>query len=181
MVDSPQSLRSIGQALESLQVEDFELHIDGDTFLVRCSVPRPGEENAGEADQAGLLQHIWGVLPGDESLTLAMTLSGRFNSEDLDLLYTGKDVERLDEEGKRRRGQPAPQAFFPGISQCLRAVGAYVKDKPARLVSITRKADAVNIVFEAAAGETTTEVLSWVDLYDLSIAMFRKRGDRGSS
>jgi hypothetical protein len=181
MVDCPQSLRSIGQALESLQVEDFQLEIDGDTFLVRCSVPRPVEDQRGEPEQTGLLQHIWGVLPVDDSLTIGLTLSGRFNSEDLDLLYTGKDVERLDDEGKRRRGQAAPQAFLPGISQCLRAVGAYVKNKPARLVSVTRQSDAVTIVFDTAIGERSTEVLSWVDLYDLSIAMYRKRADRGAS
>jgi hypothetical protein len=120
-------------------------------------------------------QHIWGALPGDESLTLAMTFSGRLNTKDLDLLYTARDVSRLDEEGKARRSGGKTEVYLPGISQCLRSIASYVNGKQARLLSIARKADAITVAFETGAGEFVRETLSVVEVYDLSISLLRKR------
>jgi hypothetical protein len=162
-----------------LKVEDFDLEIEGEAFLVRCSVPRPKETIAGQADQAGLLQHIWGVLPLETRLELNMTVTGHFNDNDLGLHYTMKDVGRLDEEGKGKRGTKETGA--PTLSQFLRTVGAYVKQKPAQLQKISRRDDAMTIQYETPSGENKEEVLSLADLYELGVWMSMKRADRNRS
>lgn len=180
MAEYVQSLRSIGQALELLRVEDFELEIEGEAFLVRCSVPRPREMIAGQAEQSGLLQHVWGVLPVETRLDLNMTVTGQFKSDDIDLHYTLKDAGRLNEEGKAMRGT-ANDGGAPGLSHFLRAVGAYVTQKPARLQKISRRDDAMTIRYETAAGESKEEVLSLADVYDLGVWMSMKRAGRKPS
>lgn len=174
MAEYVQSLRSIGQALELLKVEDFDLEIEGEAFLVRCSVPRPGEMVAGDAEQAGLLQHVWGVLPAETRLELNMTVTGRFKGDGIDLHYTLKDASRLNEEGKAKRGTVNDGAP-PSLSQMLRTIGAYVTQKPARLQKISRRDDSMTIRYETAAGENNEEVLSPADLYELGAWMSLKR------
>jgi hypothetical protein len=180
MVEYVQSLRSIGQALELLRVEDFDLEIEGEAFLVRCSVPRPEETITGQADQAGLLQHIWGVLPLETRLELNITVTGHFKVNDIDLHYTLNDVDRLDEEGKAKRGG-TKEASAPTLSQFLRTVGAYVKQKPARLQKISRRDDSITIQYDTPSGERSEEVLSMADLYELGVWMSMKRADRNLS
>lgn len=178
MTDYVQALRSIGQALELLKAEDFDLEIEGEVFRVRCSVPRPQETS--QVDQAGLLQHIWGVLPLETRLELNMTVAGHFNTKDIDLHYTVKDAGRLDDEGKAKRGD-ANEPSAPTLSQFLRSVHAYVKQKPARLQRIARRADSITIQYEMPSGEKNKEVLSTADLYDFGVWMSMKRGRHNAS
>ena len=151
MVDYVQSFRSIGQALELLRVDDFDLEIEEEAFIVRCSVPRP-KETTGEADQAGLLQQIWGVLPLETRLELNMTLTGPFKVDDVELHYALKDVDRLDDKGKSKRSS-TKEPSAPTLSQFLRTVGAYVKQKSARLQRISRRDDSITIQYSTPAGE----------------------------
>jgi hypothetical protein len=179
MLDYVQPLRSIGQALELLRAEDFDLEVERDAFLVRCSVPRPKETINGE-DQAGLLQQIWGVLPLETRLELNMTVTGHFKTNDINLHYTLKDVDHLDEEGKAKRSS-AKEPSAPTLSQFLRTVGAYVKQKSARLQRISRRDDSITIQYSTPAGEKHEEVLSTAELYELGVWMSMKRADRSSS
>ncbi len=181
MVEYGQSLRSIGQALESLRVEDFDLEVDGESFLVRCSVPWPKAAIAEQPDQASLLRHIWGVLPPESTLQLNMNITSRFKATDVDLRYTLKDVDRLDEEGKAKRGDQPVEPHAPTLSQLLRTVGAYVSQKPARLLKISRRNDSIAIQYESPSGQKNDDSLSVGDLYDLWVWMSMKRADRNRS
>ncbi|MGE5302284.1 MAG: hypothetical protein ACM3TN_03085 [Alphaproteobacteria bacterium] len=176
MTDYVQALRSIGQALELLRAEDFDLEIEDEAFLVRCSVPRPKEMIAGQAEQAGLLQHIWGVLPVETRMELNMTLTGQFKVNEIDLHYALKDVDRLDEEGRAKRGG-TEESNAPTLSQFLRIVAAHVKQKPARLRRISRKDDSIAVQYETPSGEINKEVLSMADLYELGVWMSMRRTD----
>ncbi len=175
MVEYAHCLRSIGQALERLNVDDFDMELEGESFLVRCSVPWPGAPKPEQPDQASLLRHIWGVLPHDSSLELSVRVTSRFKATDVDLQYTLKDVNRLDAEGKARRGERREEFHAPSLSQFLRAVGAYVGQKPARLVKLSRRGESISIQYEDSNGEKTDESLTVDDLYDLCTWMTRKR------
>jgi hypothetical protein len=181
MVEYAKSLRSIGQALETLRVEDFDLEVDGEAFLVRCSVPWPKEVVTEQPDQARLLRHIWGVLPPDSTLELKMSITSRFKATDVDLRYSLKDVDRLDEEGKAKRGDSPVEPHAPTLSQFLRTIGAYVNQKPARLLKISRSNDSIAIQYESPSGQKNDESLSVGDLYDLWVWMSMKRADRNRS
>ncbi len=181
MVEYSQSLRSIGQALESLRVQDFDLEVDGETFLVRCSVPWPTEPKTEQPDQASLLKHVWGILPGENTVELNLQLTSRFKATDIDLHYTFKDVDRLDEEGRAKRSNPPAEIHAPSLSQFLRTIGAYVSQKPARLLKISRRNDSVSIQYKSPSGDRNEESLSVDDLYDLCTWMSMKRADHNRS
>ena len=168
MAEYVQCLRSIGQALELLRVEDFDLEIEGEVFRVTCTVPRPQETITGQAEQADLLQHVWGALPLETRLEINLTVTGHFKTDDLDLHYTSRDASRLDEEGKANRGT-LNEAGAPRLSQFLRTLGAYVRQKPARLQKISRQDDTITIRYETPAGEKNEELLSMTNLYELGI------------
>lgn len=181
MVEYAQSLRTIGQALESLRVEDFDLEVDGEAFVVRCSVPWSQEAIAEQPEQASLLQHVWGVLPPESTVDLNIVITSRFRATDVDLRYTTKDVDRLDEEGKAQRSDCPVALHAPTLSQFLRTLGAYVSQKPARLLKISRRDGSITIQYETAAGRKKDESLSADDLYDLWVWMTMKRADSNRS
>lgn len=181
MVEYAKSLRTIGQALESLRVGDFDLEVDGEAFVVRCSVPWPKEAIVEQPDQATLLRHIWGVLPPESTVDLNMVITSRFKATDIDLRYTTKDVDRLDEEGEAKRSDYPVAPHAPTLSQFLRTLGAYVSQKPARLLRISRRNDSITIQYETPTGEKNDESLSVGDLYDVWVWMSMKRADRNRS
>lgn len=181
MAEYAQSLRSIGQALESLRVDDFDLEVDGESFLVRCSIPWPKDAVTEQPDQASLLRHVWGVMPRETTFELNLRVTSRFKATDIDLHYTSKDVDRLDEEGKAKRSDHPVEIRPPSLSQFLRTIGAYVSQKPARLLKISRRNDSVSIQYESLSGEKNDESLSVDDLYDLCSWMSMKRADHNRS
>ena len=181
MVEYAQSLRSIGQALESLRVDDFDLEVDGESFLVRCSIPWPTGAVTEQPDQASLLRHVWGVMPRETTFELNLRVTSRFKATDMDLHYTSKDLDRLDEEGKAKRSDQPVEPQAPTLSQFLRTVGAYVSQKPARLLRISRRNDSIAIQYESPSGQKNEESLSVGDLYDLWVWMSMKRADRNRS
>jgi hypothetical protein len=103
-----QSLRVIGQALETLRINAFALEKDGDKYIVRDWEPSFLKNIAAE---------IWGL--GDSGQTPFTNKK----SGDL-LVYNSADVERLEATGRARRGSKKLQDTYK-ISSGLRIVGDY--------------------------------------------------------
>ena len=176
-IDYAQPLRAIGQALEILKMESFELEPDGDDFVVRGKVTARG----GDAD-----------VKSAESRNLRFNGEGEQNLEapdaepvatpaivnQLDLCYTLKDVDRLEQKGQARRGEAPAAAQTPGLSHLLRTIGAYLEEKPARLVKIVKDGESVTVVYETLSGIKFEEKLDGATLRDWETQMFIKRGSR---
>ena len=177
IIDYAQPLRAIGQALEILKMESFELEPDGDDFVVRGKVTARG----GDAD-----------VKSAESRNLRFNGEGEQNLEapdaepvatpaivnQLDLCYTLKDVDRLEQKGQARRGEAPAVAETAGLSHLLRTIGAYLEEKPARLVKIAKHAESVTVVYETLSGIRFEEKLDRATLHDWETQMFIKRGSR---
>jgi len=176
-IDYAQPLRAIGQALEILKMESFELEPDGDDFVVRGKVTARG----GDAD-----------VESAESQNLRFSREGERNLEapdvepaatsvivnQLDLCYTLKDVDRLEQKGQARRGEAPAVAQMPGLSPLLRTIGAYLEEKPARLVKIAIDGESVTVVYETLSGIKFEEKLDGATLRDWETQMFIKRASR---
>jgi hypothetical protein len=96
----------------------------------------------------------------------------------LDLCYTLKDVDRLEQKGQARRGETPAAAQTPGLSHLLRTIGAYLEEKPARLVKIVKDGESVTVVYETLSGIKFEEKLDGATLRDWETQMFIKRGSR---
>jgi hypothetical protein len=110
-----QSLRVIGQALETLRINAFTLQKDGDKYVVRdweTSFLKSVADEVWRTDDFGQMP-----LPQQKSENL--------------LIYTNSDAERLETHGRARRGSNEnPDANT--ISSGLRLVGDYLDQKKSR-------------------------------------------------
>ena len=176
-IDYAQPLRAIGQALEILKMESFELEPDGDDFVVRGKVTARG----GDADvESAESQNLRFNGEGEQNLEApdAEPVATPAIVNQLDLCYTLKDVDRLEQKGQARRGEAPAVAETAGLSHLLRTIGAYLEEKPALLVKIAKDGESVTVVYETLSGIKFEEKLDGATLRDWETQMFIKRGSR---
>ncbi|MDP2605741.1 MAG: hypothetical protein Q8S00_24630 [Deltaproteobacteria bacterium] len=176
-IDYAQPLRAIGQALEILKMESFELEPDGDDFVVRGKVTaRGGDADVESAESRNLRFNGEGEqnleAPDAEPVATPAIVNR------LDLCYTLKDVDRLEQKGQARRGEAPAAAQTPGLSHLLRTIGAYLEEKPARLVKIVKDRESVTVIYETLSAIRFEEKLDSATLRDWETQMFIKRGSR---
>jgi hypothetical protein len=173
-----QPLRAIGQALELLNVESFDMEPDGEDFLIRGKATLLGNspEQPSEEDK---VRHIWGVLPRQRTVEPGMKIPARpVTVTQLDLRYTPKDVDRLESEGRARRMDPRRIPDAGSLSQLFRTIGGYIGQKRARLLKVSWNGNSIVLLYETSPGRLSDEVLTVSDLYDVSVRMYMKRADR---
>jgi hypothetical protein len=174
-----QPLRAIGQALEILNLEQFEMEPVGDDFFVHGSVRLISENASTSQCSPDELLAIWGTLP-----TAGDDIRGEFHSDSqgmlspIELHYTAGDIERLEKAGRARRGKSEKAADASSLSQVLRCIGGYLSQKRARLLKISRDSDTVAIEYETSMGSQLKETLAVKDLYDLWVRMYLQREGR---
>jgi hypothetical protein len=174
-----QSLRAIGQALEVLNVQGFEMELAGEDFVVRGNMPAAHSKLLNGQCGAEQLRIIWGSIPrGAGALGNSCAPNGTADVSRVELCYTIGDVERLDEQGRSRRGQSQTVGDAWSLSQILRSIGAYLNQKCARLLKITREADSIFVEYETSVGSKMRETLAMRDLYDLWVRMYLQRAER---
>jgi hypothetical protein len=182
MMGYAQLLRAIGQALETLNIQSFEMEPVGGDFFIRGNVLLTSAELLdGQLTYDELRRAIWGKLPhenggnGEDTDATSPTVHSP-----VELLYGVKDVERLEEEGRSKRVNPHGTANPSSLSQVLRCIGAYLNQKRARLLKLSREAETVAVEYETSLGTTIKEILSLSDLYDLWVRMYLQRAERTS-
>jgi hypothetical protein len=163
------ALRAIGDALEALEAELVDLRCEGENYIVRATRRQPPKKLLCKDLHKSSVRRLWETL-----------LSSDFGKEScvaLDLAYTPRDIERLHNEGqarRQRRGMPDPHSL-PGA---LRAAGAYVDYKAARLLQISRSDDLIIIRSESRSGQLSKEEFTPASLYALFVKLYMKRTGR---
>jgi hypothetical protein len=156
-----QSLRVIGQALETLRINAFALEKKGDKYVVHDWEP---------SFLKSLADEVWGT--GDfGSMPLPTQKSGNV------LIYTNSDAERLETQGRLRRGSKGNPATYT-ISSGLRSVGDYLDKKRAVAFDIWWSIESVRLRFETAAGGPKETNFTLHNLQDLAVGMYLKRSNR---
>jgi hypothetical protein len=180
MIGYAQRLRAIGQALETLNLTSFEIEPVGEDFYVKGILTAHPElsENRLSLEK---LNAVWGKRPKTERANpdldetkVAPVLTP------IELQYTRKDVDRLEQEGQTKRSDPHRVPDTSSLSQILRCVGAYLNQKAARLVKIARNAEAVSVEYETSLGSIHKETLEVSQMYDLWVRMYMQRAERES-
>ena len=176
-----QPLRAIGQALEVLNVQDFEMETAGEEYIIRGRAESTGRERSKQAQGMGKIRAVWGAIP---DFGFSETHKGKTHTPDgltpIELRYTPQDVERLESEGRTKRGHSETAANAPNLSQVLRSIGGYLNKKSAKLHRVTRELESVTIEYQTSSGSRMTETFSVQDLYDLWVGMYLQRAERAS-
>lgn len=164
--DYANALRAIGYALEAAKVESFELTCEAPNYVIRVE------------SQSGKKRRLKGFLEATRFQVLKRIFPSRFLSKSgLELIYTPRHIERLDHEGQLRRheaGAPDPHS----LPQALRAIGAHLDHKEARLLHIARRGPSITIRYETALDGQKTEEFTPPSLYGLFVQRYVKRSDR---
>lgn len=156
-----QSLRVIGQALETLRINTFTLETDGNKYVVRdwetSFLKSVGDEVWRTED--------FGQMPSPQE-----------KSENF-LIYTNSDTERLEKQGRSRRGSNDNLDTYT-ISSGLRLVGDYLDQKGAVTFNIQWSIESVRVRFEAASGDPKETSFTTQNLKDLAVVMYLRRSRR---
>jgi hypothetical protein len=173
-----QVLRAIGQALETLRVQSFELAPSGDDFVVRGTVASASASPSPDPANRHTLRVIWGSVNDPENVAPPKLTVASEPFSAVDLHYTVQDIERLESEGQARRQDPHRLADAASLSQVLRCMGAYLNQKCARLLKLAREDDILTLEYETSLGSLMKESFSPSGLYDLWVRMYLQRADR---
>jgi hypothetical protein len=156
-----QSLRVIGQALETLRIDAFALEKSGDKYIVREWEPSFLKNIADE---------VWGTDNSGQT--------GFRNKQPSDLLvYDSSDAERLETTGRAKRGSKKIQDTY-GISSGLRVVGDFLDKKRALAFNIWWSAESVRVRYETAAGAPKLTNFTVQNLQDSRVGMYLRRSSR---
>jgi len=94
--------------------------------------------------------------------------------------YSVDDLENLNEEGEEKRGASGAMEFLR-LSLILRAIGAHVGQKKARVLRISNStvvgmAPVFRIEYETATGKQAIDELASAAVYDICVKMYKLRG-----
>lgn len=174
-----QLLRAIGQALEILEFGTFTMEFTGRDFLVRGSAVTSAEQEEARAIRERITKFVWEALPGERAPEAEIEFAMSTWPAKLNLRYTAKDMDRLEQQGKAKRQNVASVPDVASLSQLLRTIGAYVEEKQARLVKIARYGESLAIEYDTPGGERREETVSAASLYEFWAQLYVQRSKSG--
>jgi len=99
---------------------------------------------------------------------------------ELQLHFTPKEIQSFEAQGKARRANANGMANASSLSQVLRCLGAYLNQKRARLLKLTREAELISLEYESSMGILMKESFSVTGMYDMWVRRYLQRAARAS-
>ena len=152
-----QELRIVGQGLESLDVEDFDLQGEGLGYFA-LAVPRRHAASApNTAELWNMLRTPWRSLTGQRSSTREFLKVG---PGVLRIQFTTEGMLKLEAAGITKRNPNSTGVpDFTKLAQPLRMVGEHLDANSAHLLNISKRGD--RIAFAYAIGPTDKRMEEW--------------------
>lgn len=168
-------LRVIGQVLEPLRPEAYEVVSYGNCYLVRCRVK---EDEANKKEEEKKIRRLPAFLRlwREEEKPRAPEISSQETRMNVEFLYSLEDIERLDEERRAPRRDPNAMPDAYSFSNTLRAVGELLERKPnAKLLFASNHGQEIAILYETAGGVRHMEEYPISMLYDDWVRRYVKK------
>ena len=165
-------LRAIGQNLESLEVESFELDASDDRYIVsgesQVTKAPPTPEPLGAKSFLGFIRNIGKKKPAYTTGPQTSRFSG--------LSFSELDIELSDQKSKLLREKCDDCTLNPhSISQVLRMVGADLDHRRDRLIKLSWYHQTLTLWHVNGLGFEAKEVFLPADLYNLWVHQFKQR------
>lgn len=167
-------LRVIGQTLEPLRPETYEVVCYATCYLVRCRVKGDSQgKREGEKKVRGLAAFL--RLWREQENPSFPESPNRGTSMNVEFLYSLEELNRQDEERKERRDPDAmPDPY--SLSNSLRAVGEFLDRKPdAKLLFASSHGQVVVILYETKPGVRNLEEYPISTLYEYWVKKYVNR------
>ena len=145
-------------------MQSFSLTMDGDAVVVR------GRKHRDQPVKKLSPRGFWQLLRFSQPAEIE-------EQETIELRYSPEQLGHMDDEGRSKRGDlSSPNAH--SVSQVVRAVGALVDQKQARLLSLHKDEQKIEIEYESALKGRITEEFTAATLYEFWVRMYLKRSNR---
>src|SRR5262252_1488922 len=156
-----QSLRVIGQFLETLKPKDFEIQLLENEVTVRLRV----------------LEVIVPPAPPKSKFSFRAPAPATTRTEEKtsERRYSIQEIEDLDHEAQAKRVDADAAADFYSLSQMLRTVGSYVDHRHLRLLSLTWDGTRLALQLEATDKRSRTEEHAVSSFHDYFSRMYLRR------
>jgi hypothetical protein len=172
-----QELRTVGQGLESLDVEDFDLQCEGDGYFA-LGIPHTQGRNLettrfGNIVALKLVRNAWERLSGENSSDRKLSDPG---AGVLRISFTPEGLLRLEAAGITKRNPHArgiPDA--QKLGQILRVVGEEIDAKSGRLLRIRKRRQRISFEYATRAEEHAIEEWKISELRELWLDASRQK------
>ena len=149
-------LRTVGQGLESLDVEDFDLRGEDDGYFA-LAVPQAHDESPTSTVVGSPVLLAWWSLTRRSSADRELSESA---PDVLRVLFTPEELIRLDAAGiARRSAGSSRKPDFTKLAQVLRMIGERLDARAGRLRTIRKRGDWIS--FEYANGDDEQVIEEW--------------------
>ena len=160
-----QEFRVIGQVIEELHLVQFEVELIDSDYVDRGQALSTGDQPGGSrANTRMATRQLFGL--GDTTPA--------------EVRCTPEIMERLERQGRARRGQSMDMPDPGSPSELLRAIGNYLDRQNARPKRILRAAGFLTLELQAADGVDRQDQWYISSLYGSSIQMYLRRGGRSA-
>jgi len=169
------SLRAIGQGLEALCVEEFELEANSYHYVVRGHCKKVKTEAPARSN---LLKDAFSFLRRNSkthSATRTPVKRMLASFEFTGLRISGRDIVRFERQGKAQSSNAVGTLNPQSISQALRLAGAYLDHKKSRLIKLSWRSQALTMWRRDGFGVESKETFTPANLYDLWVHQYKQR------
>ena len=171
-----QALRTIGQALEEIHLDSFEIVSEGRELVIRAEAAALKKSARREDREIGL-GALWRRL---RNRYLAQQRSSRHTKRPLEMRYGSQELIHLDRNRKSRSSTEPKKPDVYNLPEMLRLVGAYLDIKQALLLRLSKQEQQLTIKYRTERGEIKTENHDVASFYDLSVHLYLKRTKHAS-
>jgi hypothetical protein len=170
-----QELRTVGQGLESLNVEDFDLRSEADGYFA-LAIPRI---QSGGPETMRSVRSTWWSLARRGSTDQLLSEAG---PNVLRVLFTPEGILRLEAAGIARRNTRSSGApDVTKLAPILRMIGERLDDKAARLLKVSKRGSWISFEYASGADERLSEEWKLSELPGLWRDTFKQRHPGGSA
>jgi len=163
-----QSLRVIGEALETQGIVKFDLEKHGENYILRVVTNQSATEGSFLKKIAHRLLRV-GISAKEPADPAAVAQSRCFTPSDIFLLAT--------QQQSRHGGLNAmPDAYK--LAQVLRVVGDHLDRKEACAFTVSVSGHSLAVAYETGSGHQIHENFTIENLYDRAVRMYLRRSKR---
>ena len=168
-----QELRIVGQGLESLDVEDFDLQGEGLGYFALAVPRRHARSAVNTADIRNKMRATWQSLTGQRySIRKFLDVGPGV----LRIQFTTEGMLKLEAAGITRRNPNSTGVpDFTKLAQPLRMVGEHLDANSAHLLNVSKRGD--RIAFAYATGPTDKRMEEWKvsHLFEMWMGAYQQR------
>jgi hypothetical protein len=169
------SLRAIGQGLEALCVEEFDLVAGNYHYVVHGHCKKVKTE---DPPKPNLLKDAFLFLRRNSRIQSSARTPVRkvlSSFQFTGLRITGRDIVRFERQGKAQSSNVTGTLNPQSISQALRLAGAYLDHKKSRLLKISWSSQSLTLWRRDGFGVESRDTFTPANLYDLWVHQYKQR------